>query len=744
MTTEQRARSRADKLEAAHATLARQVQALADGPQWQRWLDVAARFHGYSLNNTLLLLAQKPDATQVAGYGLWQRLGRQVNRGERGLLILAPVVRSVVTDDSDTVAPGERRPRKAPRVVGFRPTYVWDISQTNGPPLPDRPEPQLLAGQAPVGFWDLLAERCAVAGFSVLRRALDDGSNGYTHFDRREVVVRTGVDDAQAAKTLAHELGHVLLHGPADFTKGRSLQCRGEKEVEAEAVAYLLAAAHGLDTSDYTFAYVAGWASSAGDVEETLRRTADRVLAAARVVLAQPPEAVAALAPRIAAGAARTAELLAREAPAGAAPLPLTPEARLLAANAAAAEFYATHYAGSWAPSYLAMRLGWAERMPLDRLGYAPAGWTALTDHLRGAGFADDELLTAGLVTRASTGRLIDRFRDRLMFPIRATGPDGKPQVVGFVGRRNPMLDASTQPPPKYLNTPDTPVFTKGCQLYGLTENIRLLAVRGLAVLVEGPLDALAVDLAGRGTMAGLAPLGTAFTPAQAAALAAAQGPDLDRVVVATDPDAAGRKAAAHAYELLTARGVDPRGAALPDGMDPARLAEREGPAALIDRLALAEPLARQLAAQVVAGRDLRWAETQVAAARAVADVVMQGPASTWQRELTATAARTGLDLSTLQIQIVEKLAAAATADTDALGRLTHRERRDDLERTLHVPATAAQLAALTVPVKAMPGRPASRSLGTNRKLGADSLGAGLFPGAAHCQDDLYWRAPTR
>jgi DNA primase catalytic core len=673
MTTEQRARSRADKLEAAHATLARQVQALADGPQWQRWLDVAARFHGYSLNNTLLLLAQKPDARQVAGYGLWQQLGRQVNRGERGLLILAPVVRAVAADDSDAVALGERRTRKLPRVVGFRPTYVWDISQTNGPPLPERPEPQLLAGQAPAGLWDLMAERCAAAGFAVLRRALDDGSNGYTHFERREVVVRTGVDDAQAAKTLAHELGHVLLHGPADFAKGRTLQCRGEKEVEAESVAYLLAAAHGLDTSDYTFAYVAGWAHSTGDVEAALRKTADLVLAAARVVLEQPPEAVAAVAQRVAAGATRTAGLLARDTPSTVAPTPVTPHARLLAANAAAAEFCAARYPGSWAPGYLAIRLGWAEQLPLERVGYAPAGWTSLVDHLLRAGFTADELLTAGVATRASTGRLIDRFRDRLMFPIRAAGTSGEPQVVGFVGRRNPALDTAENPPPKYLNTPETPVFTKGIQLYGLTDNRQLLARGGLAVLVEGPLDALAVELAGRQTMAGLAPLGTAFTPAQAVALAETLRPNLDRVVVATDADSAGRKAATHAYDLLTAVGMDPRGALLPEGMDPAELAERHGPAALIDRLTSAEPLARQVAAQAVRGRDLQWAETQVTAARTVADIVMRGPASTWQRELAAVAAHTGLSLSTLQLEVVQRLESSFAPDADGRRRVPGR-----------------------------------------------------------------------
>jgi DNA primase catalytic core len=706
-TPEQRAqadKARDDKLAGLHATLTEQVQALAAGPAWKRWLDVAARFHDYSFNNTLLLLAQKPDATHVAGYSLWQQLGRQVTKGEKGLAILAPVIRSAPTDDPKHTTPaasetqasvnGEQRRR----VVGFRPAYVWDISQTTGDPLPEPPMPQLLAGQAPTGLWDSLAVHCQAAGFTVTRRPLDDGLNGYTDFAGRQVVVRTGVDDAQAVKTLAHEVGHVLLHAPADFAGERTALCRGEKEVEAESVAYLVAAAHGLDTAGYTFAYVAGWAHSTGDIDAALRTTAERVLTVARLLLEELAPENGELAGRVAAGEQRTAELLDRGRPAAVRPPAVGPRARLLAANAAAAAFFVERYPTSWAPGYLDSRLGWAQDGPPSGLGHAPSGWTQLADRLRAAGFTDEELLAAGLAARTAAGRLVDRFRDRLMFPIHAAGPDGAPQVIGFIGRRNPALDAADNPPPKYLNTPETPVFSKGRCLYRLAESAQLLAGGGLAVLVEGPVDALAVDLAGPGTMAGLAPLGTAFTRAHAAALAASLRPDLDRVVVATDADAAGRTAAAHAYDLLTAVGIDPRGAALPAGMDPALLAELHGPAALVGRVTTAEPLARQVASYSIAGRDLRWAETRVTAARAVADIVMRAPAETWQRELTAVATRTGLDLSTLQVRVVEQLVASPGRDGDALGRLIRRDRRDDLERRQHVPATAAQVAAQMAP----------------------------------------------
>jgi len=287
-------RNREAKLAALHETLTEQASALAAGPEWRRWLDVASKFHAYSFNNTLLLLAQNPEATQVAGYKLWQQLGRQVTKGEKGLAILAPVTRKTdpATDDPPpptrdpaTSEPAETGPSRV--VVGFRPVYVWDISQTSGEPLPEPVMPQLLAGQAPEGLWDALAAQCLTAGFTVERRPIDgpDGPNGYTAYGRHEVVVRSYVDDAQAVKTLAHELGHVLMHDPASFVGGDTIRCQGIVEVEAESLAYLIAADHGLDTSQYSFAYVAGWAAGTGDVQAALSSTGTRVLAAAHQVL---------------------------------------------------------------------------------------------------------------------------------------------------------------------------------------------------------------------------------------------------------------------------------------------------------------------------------------------------------------------------------------------------------------------------------------------------------------------------
>ena len=300
---------------------------------------------------------------------------------------------------------------------------------------------------------------------------------------------------------------------------------------------------------------------------------------------------------------------------------PVSPE-RIAALNEQATAFYQAAYRGSWAQTYLTDRLGGTDLTgdPLTRPGYAPKTWTALTDHLRRHGATDDELLAAGLAKQASTGRLIDAFRDRLILPIHAPAPTGRPaeaaavQVVGFVGRRHPEQDllepgsdAAVKAGPKYLNTGETVLFAKGDQLYGLAEHADRLAAGATPVIVEGPIDALAVTLAspastisgnrGSGGHVGLAPLGTALTDSQADSLLPYLRTSANQSgvtpLVATDADRAGQAAAARDYWILTARGADPAHVTLPDGQDPASLLREQGAAALAGRLtASTRPLA--------------------------------------------------------------------------------------------------------------------------------------------------------
>ncbi len=300
----QAARVREEKLVALQERLAEQVQAITAGEQWAAWLRSAGRFHSYSWGNTMLIQLQNPDATKVAGYKLWAQMGRQVRKGETGIAILAPVVRrsapreleatGSTASKSDQTSPEIDSDKPARRVVAFRPVHVFDISQTDGEPLAEPPRPQLTRGQAPEGLWAALAAQVKAAGFDLSTSPLHGpgGPDGVTNFQSQTVTVRSDFDDAHAVTTLVHELAHVLMHDPAGFVDGQTSRCRGDAEVEAESVAYLVASVHGIDSDDYTFPYVAGWIGR-NDPATVLETTGKRVLATAHSILDQVDTAMA-------------------------------------------------------------------------------------------------------------------------------------------------------------------------------------------------------------------------------------------------------------------------------------------------------------------------------------------------------------------------------------------------------------------------------------------------------------------
>lgn len=316
MTTQARDRATRDaKLEALQQELTNAVSALVTGEDWKRALTFAAQFRSRSFNNTMLIYAQhhrahsegrvpEPTPTYVAGFKQWLSLGRHVMKGQSGYGILAPVTArfasaTPASQDSWRRLARAERPRPGEsvrsRMVGLKPTHVWDISQTEGDSIPELPRPALLTGQAPEGLWDGLADQITAAGYElrlVSTAASIGGANGLTDFLTREVSVRMDMDDAAQTKTLVHELGHVLLHEPksSNFSTAVAADAvlhRGIAEVEAESVALMVGSAHGLDTSSYTVPYVSTWASSVPDKSpvEVVQATAERVRATAVGIL---------------------------------------------------------------------------------------------------------------------------------------------------------------------------------------------------------------------------------------------------------------------------------------------------------------------------------------------------------------------------------------------------------------------------------------------------------------------------
>ncbi|GAB2480206.1 hypothetical protein GCM10027030_12780 [Luteococcus sediminum] len=307
------------------------------------------------------------------------------------------------------------------------------------------------------------------------------------------------------------------------------------------------------------------------------------------------------------------------------------PAERLHQVNQLAQNYYASCFPQSWAQPYLAERLGVdLTGHPTIQPGHAPAGWTNLATHLRRHGVTDLEMLTAGLVKPASTGRLIDRFRDRLTLPI--TDPDG--HILGFVARANPTLPAD-QAGPKYLNTPTTPIHSKGDQFYGHPQP------GSTPVIVEGPLDAIAITLATAGRHTGLAPLGTSLTDHQAALLA-----NQERVVLATDNDPAGNTAADKDHFKLTVHRTYTLRAELPAGSDPAELLITHGPAALTRCLDNAKPTTDRL---------INSADDD-AVDQALSAIAAAHP-STWQQGLEGLSQQTRTSEGQLQTRLVTLVA---------------------------------------------------------------------------------------
>ena len=256
------------------------LQSLSDGiaelvtsEKWAQYLDVQSKFYRYSPSNTMLILLQNPNATRIAGYKTWKALDHQVMAKEQALRIFAPMKYK-----RDDALGGER----ASEVRGFKLVPVFDISQTEGPELPEALSK--LSGFAPEGVFATLTEFASTIGFRVeLPETLESGANGDTTHSLGRIRVVADNSEAQQVKTLAHEIGHALLHDP-EVPATKELT-RGLMELEAESTAYVICAALGMDTSDYSFGYVAGWAGGAPEAVQGIKASTSRIQRATSAVL---------------------------------------------------------------------------------------------------------------------------------------------------------------------------------------------------------------------------------------------------------------------------------------------------------------------------------------------------------------------------------------------------------------------------------------------------------------------------
>jgi hypothetical protein len=295
------------RVEAAQRVLIEQVEAMQSGEDWRRYLDLQARLHAYSARNAMLLCAQHaqayaegravtPEPRYFAGFWTWKALGRSVDKGQKGYVVLAPVRydRRVAVDAQGNARPLGRieEPRDDETVssrrtmTGVKLEHVFELGQTSGTPVVEPPRPRLIEGEAPPGLGAAVLRLVEERGYRVdtVASAADiGGANGRTDFGARTVLIRSDMDDAQMVRTLIHEAAHALMH---ETPPGQYLP-RPLKEVEAESVAYVVAAAHNKATGGYSFPYCSVWSGEAGT--RAILATQDRVARAARVILDASP-----------------------------------------------------------------------------------------------------------------------------------------------------------------------------------------------------------------------------------------------------------------------------------------------------------------------------------------------------------------------------------------------------------------------------------------------------------------------
>lgn len=266
------------------------VEELFTSNRYQEFLKTMAKFHNYSFNNTMLIAMQRPDATLVTSYKNWQSMGRQVMKGEKGIKIIAPAPykkmkeKEVLDENQRPIMGTDGKPKTEQvevTVPHFKAVTVFDIAQTSGEPIQTL-APELLTA-AVQDFDSFMQAIQKISPVPIRFDEIDGNANGYYHNADKEIVIKKGLSESQTLKTAIHETVHAKLHDKEIMESLGVEKDRLTKEVEAESVAYCVCSSFGLDTSDYSFPYIAGWSSSREMKEmkasmDVIRKTAGEMI----------------------------------------------------------------------------------------------------------------------------------------------------------------------------------------------------------------------------------------------------------------------------------------------------------------------------------------------------------------------------------------------------------------------------------------------------------------------------------
>ena len=284
-TEKQRVQELTDKLEQG-------LQDLFNSDSYRNYLSTMSKFHNYSFNNTLLIAMQKPDATLVAGYKAWQKnFERHVNKGGKAIRILAPAPYKI-KEERDKIDPvtqellldKDGNPQKEEveiTIPAFRAVSVFDVAQTDGKPIPELAAKELLSDVE--GYQDMIRAVEAISPVPIELEEIAGDSKGYYDREAKRIAVQENMSESQTLKTMIHEVAHSKLHSKEVEQDEQMKKDRNTKEVEAESIAYTVCQHFGIDTSDYSFGYIAGWSSGRDTKElrssmDTIRRTASELI----------------------------------------------------------------------------------------------------------------------------------------------------------------------------------------------------------------------------------------------------------------------------------------------------------------------------------------------------------------------------------------------------------------------------------------------------------------------------------
>lgn len=287
------ANTRQEKVKIITDKLEQGIKDLMNSDRYKEYLSKMSKLHRYSFSNTVLILSQCPTATMVSGFNSWKtNFGRTVNKHEKGIVILAPApykkeIEAKIFDDNGKPVVGkdgrEVTEKKIVQVQAFKPAYVYDVSQTSGKPVPKLGVDELTGA---VNNYDKIFEAIKeVSPVDISFETITDGAKGYySHIDKR-IAINEGMSESQTLKTVIHETAHSLLHDNDYLKSTGEKKDRQTREVEAESVAYTVCSYLGLDTSEYSFGYISGWAGErkldvVKESMETIRKTSSDIISA--------------------------------------------------------------------------------------------------------------------------------------------------------------------------------------------------------------------------------------------------------------------------------------------------------------------------------------------------------------------------------------------------------------------------------------------------------------------------------